>query len=263
MQGNIDAPDTSYANASSSSASPDTPFATTPDGPAAPDAQSTNARGAATAPDTPSTTRRELSADLYALASHVMRNAHKGAFETIAELDLSFSQIKTLYTIYSCEDELSLKALAESLGMTFATMSRTVDSLVERGFIDRFEDPEDRRMKRITLTDAGAQVPAELNRSRLLGIQDLVETITDQEAESLGGALRKLVAAHPEIAAHRPAAPLTPTTPDRPAGAATATSTPATTDAPTTAKAPATTNAPTTADTAMPATPPTPTKETR
>lgn len=159
-----------------------------------------------------------------------MRNAHRGAFERIAELDLSFGQIKTLYTIYSSEQELSLKALAESLEMTFATMSRTVDSLVDRGFIDRTEDPEDRRMKRITLTDAGAQVPAELNRSRLLGIQDLVESITDEEAESLGGALHSLVAAHPEIAAHRPA----DTPPSTTANTLTTTKdTPTTKDAPT------------------------------
>ena len=158
----------------------------------------------------PVSPRQELAADLYALASHVMRNSHRGAFETIAALDLSFSQIKTLYAIYSSEQELSLKALAESLGMTVATMSRTVDALVDRGFIDRTEDPEDRRMKRITLTEAGAQVPAELNRSRLLGIQDLAQSVSDQEAHSLGAALRDLVEAHPEIAAHRPKNALSP-----------------------------------------------------
>src|ERR1700685_1949792 len=93
--------------------------------------------------------------DMYALASHLMRSSNVGAFNTIAELDLSFTQIKTLCLMDMGGCETSVKGLAEAMNVSLPAMSRAVDGLYVRGFVDRCEDPEDRRMKRIALTDSG------------------------------------------------------------------------------------------------------------
>src|SRR6266516_2546135 len=98
--------------------------------------------------------REALTRDMYALASYLMRTANVGTFNTIAELDLSFTQLKALCALEADGEERSVKALAESMKVSLPAMSRAVDGLFERGFVEREEDPSDRRMKRVRLTES-------------------------------------------------------------------------------------------------------------
>lgn len=149
--------------------------------------------------------RRVLTRDMYALAGYLMRTANVGTFNAIAELDLSFTQIKALCALDADGEERSVKALAESLGVSLPAMSRAVDGLFERGFVGREEDPEDRRMKRVRLTDAGRTVPQALNEARLSALQELLHSLGDEEAGALAHALALILERRAEIAAYRPA----------------------------------------------------------
>jgi DNA-binding MarR family transcriptional regulator len=147
--------------------------------------------------------RESLSRDMAALAGYLMRTANMGTFNTIAELDLSFTQIKTLCALENAGEERSVKALAEALGVSLAAMSRAVDGLFERRLVGRREDPGDRRMKRVRLTDAGAAVPRALNDARLSALQELMSSLGDEEALALERALALILERHEEIAAYR------------------------------------------------------------
>jgi DNA-binding MarR family transcriptional regulator len=151
-----------------------------------------------------STDRESLSRDMAALASYLMRTANVGTFNMIAELDLSFTQIKALCALDADGEERSVKALAESLGVSLAAMSRAVDGLFERGFVRRDEDAADRRMKRVGLTDAGRAVPQALNEGRLSALQELMSSLTDEEAVALQDALDLILQRRDDIAAYRP-----------------------------------------------------------
>jgi DNA-binding MarR family transcriptional regulator len=147
-----------------------------------------------------------LAGDMYALASYMMRSANVGTFNAIAELDLSFTQIKALCALESDGQESSLKALADSLGVSLPAMSRAVDGLFERGLVGRREDKNDRRMKRVRLTESGRQVPLALNEARLSALQELIGSLTAEEAGALQSALGLILERREEIAAYRPAA---------------------------------------------------------
>ena len=54
--------------------------------------------------------RLALTRDMYALASHLMRSSNFGAFNTIAELELSFTQIKALCAMDMDGEDPSVKA---------------------------------------------------------------------------------------------------------------------------------------------------------
>jgi len=151
-----------------------------------------------------STDRESLSRDMAALASYLMRTANVGTFNMIAELDLSFTQIKALCALDADGEERSVKALAESLGVSLAAMSRAVDGLFERGFVRRDEDAADRRMKRVGLTDAGRAVPQALNEGRLSALQELMSSLADEEADALQHALDLILTRREDIAAYRP-----------------------------------------------------------
>jgi DNA-binding MarR family transcriptional regulator len=148
--------------------------------------------------------REELSRDMAALANFLMRTANMGTFNAIAELDLSFTQIKALCALEADGEERSVKALAESLGVSLPAMSRAVDGLFERGFVRREEDASDRRMKRVWLTDAGHSVPRALNEARLSALQELMSSLADEEALALQHALGLILERREDIAAYRP-----------------------------------------------------------
>jgi DNA-binding MarR family transcriptional regulator len=155
--------------------------------------------------DSGTTVNREtLSRDMAALANYVMRTANMGTLNAIAGLDLSFTQIKALCALDADGEERSLKALAESLGLSLPAMSRAVDGLFERGLVRREEDAADRRMKRVGLTDAGRAVPKALNEARLTALQELMSSLGEQEALALEGALALILERRADIAAYRP-----------------------------------------------------------
>jgi DNA-binding MarR family transcriptional regulator len=149
--------------------------------------------------------REELTRDMYALASYLMRTANVGTFNAIAELDLSFTQLKALCALEMDGEERSVKALGESLGLSLPAMSRAVEGLFERGLVTREEDPGDRRMKRVSLTDAGRRAPQALNAARLSALQELIGDLAEDEARALSRALALIIERRAEMAAYRPA----------------------------------------------------------
>ena len=146
---------------------------------------------------------QSIAGDLYAVVVYVHKHCNADFFEAVGALDLSFSQIKLLHHLEDAERDLSLKALAEKVPMSLPAASRAIDDLVRRGFVTRWEDSADRRMKRVALTDHGRSVGMQLNAARLNGLKNFAATLDPQEADALATALSMLLA-RPDVAACRP-----------------------------------------------------------
>jgi DNA-binding MarR family transcriptional regulator len=71
--------------------------------------------------------------------------------------DLTMQQLKTLL-ILSHEDGPSGQALAQALGVGLPAVSGIAKRLAARGLVRRVEDPHDRRIRRVHLTDEGAEL---------------------------------------------------------------------------------------------------------
>lgn len=67
---------------------------------------------------------------------------------------LSFSQINILMRLFH-QGITSVSEVGGLLGVSNAAASQAVDRLVGMGLIERTEDPQDRRTKRLALTPAG------------------------------------------------------------------------------------------------------------
>jgi DNA-binding MarR family transcriptional regulator len=144
-----------------------------------------------------------LAEDLYALVVYLHKACNADLFAAMGTLELTITQIKLMHQLEECERELTLKEAAERVPLSLAAASRTVDDLVRRGFLKRHEDTEDRRMKRISLTDDGRSIIRRLNEARLNGLEQFTHTLTDDERGTLAQALAKLLA-RPDIAVCRP-----------------------------------------------------------
>lgn len=137
----------------------------------------------------------DLAESLLALWKFVAREAGGEFAELLDELDLSLAQVKTLETLTAHPASPSVKELSESLGCSLANSSRAVDALVRRGLLERREDAADRRVKRLTISDAGREAIARIDELRLRGLQQYAATLTDDQRERLAAALTGLPAA--------------------------------------------------------------------
>jgi DNA-binding MarR family transcriptional regulator len=134
----------------------------------------------------------ELAAELLELWSHLMRGSTQQMFAILGELDLTLTQMKTLGMLDSCVEEVSVKELSERLGLSLPATSRTVDGLLRRGFLSRHEDLEDRRIKRVRLTDDGRDIVQRLATARLQGLEAYSASLSAEQRAVLMAALRDL-----------------------------------------------------------------------
>ena len=149
---------------------------------------------------------KALAADLYALVVYLHKNCNSDLFEAVGTLELSLTQIKLLHNLEDAPHELTLKEAAGLVHVSLPAASRMVDDLVRRGLVKRHEDPQDRRMKRVSLTDSGRSVIRRLNAARLSGLEQFALSLSGEERRSLAQALDRLLA-RSEVADCRPEAP--------------------------------------------------------
>ena len=104
---------------------------------------------------------------------------------------------------------LSLKEVAEHLGISLPAASRVVDPLVQRRLVERHEDAEDRRVKRVRLTARRRVRSGGSSATRVASLEELLATFTVTERRKLADALDE-ISTRPEISRYCPrkAAPM-------------------------------------------------------
>ena len=138
------------------------------------------------------TSPEELAAELMAFWHFLMKGGAKALYALLDELDLSFSHVKTLHTLADVGDDVSVKELAQHMGLSLPGASRVADALHQRGYIDRREDERDRRTKRLRITDAGRDVVDRIDTVRLASLQDVTASLSQEQRDALGAALAAL-----------------------------------------------------------------------
>ena len=113
-------------------------------------------------------------------------------FAILEELDVSIMQVKMLEALGSADAELSVKELSERLSCSLPSSSRTIETLLQRGWLERREDAHDRRVKRVLVTAAGRDVIGRVNNVRLQNIERFVATLDDRRRAKLADALGDL-----------------------------------------------------------------------
>ena len=135
---------------------------------------------------------KELAGELLELWHHLMRGSSHRLYALIGELDISITQMKTLHALDDCADEVSVKELADRLGLSLPGASRMVDGLLRRGWLERREDPSDRRMKRVGITAAGRKIINRIETARLAGLEDYAASLSPEQRVRLSSALSDL-----------------------------------------------------------------------
>jgi DNA-binding MarR family transcriptional regulator len=120
------------------------------------------------------------------------RNSSPELFRRLGELDLSLTQVKTLHVLQA-DAEVTVKEVAGLLHMSLPAMSRSLDGLVQRGYVERLESDRDRRARLVRLLPAGRAVLENIEQARVSALEDIIATLSDEERAALHATLLPIV----------------------------------------------------------------------
>lgn len=103
----------------------------------------------------------------------------------------SIPQLGALYQIN--REGCNVSVLGEHMGVTSAAASQLLEHMVQQGMISRAEDPADRRVKQLKLTEKGKQALHESIQAREGWLEDLANSLTEAEKEQVLPALAILI----------------------------------------------------------------------
>lgn len=134
----------------------------------------------------------DVTGRLEKLLETFMRRSMHNFIISAKERGLSMSQIGALFAIHR-KGSCGVSDIGDHLGITAAATSQMLNRLVEQELIQRTEDPEDRRLKRIVLTPVGMQTLQESVRARQNWLHRLALTLSSEEQQQVSTSLQLLL----------------------------------------------------------------------
>ena len=121
-----------------------------------------------------------------------MRRSMRNFLRYVRESGLSMSQFAVMFYL-SRKRSSDVTSLGDHLGVSSAAASQLLERLVQQGLVLRSEDPNDRRVKQIVLTDKGYQILEEGIHARQDWLADVAATLSPVEKEQIIEALILLI----------------------------------------------------------------------
>jgi len=122
----------------------------------------------------------------------LMRYSMRNFLHHARQSGLSLSHLGAIFYIHrigSC----GVTEIGEHLGVTSAAASQMLERLVQQGLVLRAEDSEDRRVKRIELTEKGHKIFEAGIRARQSWLNNIADTLTESEKHTLTSDLGILI----------------------------------------------------------------------
>ncbi len=115
----------------------------------------------------------------------ILERAYRAtADQAVAHVGVSQTMAWPLVMIGRQGDGLRTGALAELLGIEGPSLTRTLDQLVDAGFIERRDDPGDRRAKTLHLTASGSAACEQIEASLRVLRNEVYAGIADADIEA-------------------------------------------------------------------------------
>ena len=109
-----------------------------------------------------------------------------------AKIGVSRSQIELLHVLNSHTD-LSVKKVADYLGVSLSAVTQLTEPLVESGLVKRSVDPNDRRVAKLSLTSKGGRKLAQVRKKFFDGTRTIMQNLTETELKSLEAVFNKML----------------------------------------------------------------------
>lgn len=130
------------------------------------------------------TNRAEIAARLSTRHREFFKLFSKGRSDALLQSTLTMQQLKVM-TLLTIDGPMGGNEVARALGISMATVTGIVDRLVERGLVERSEDPNDRRVRMIALTEVGAEQMEKSQAQEMAFLTSIFDQLTEEQLESM------------------------------------------------------------------------------
>jgi DNA-binding MarR family transcriptional regulator len=110
----------------------------------------------------------------------------------LADYNLNHSEGNLLVYLYKDGDGISQNQLKENLAVDKATVSRAINSLIEKDYLKKEKSPEDGRVNLIYLSQKAYAVKEEINQIYQQWFKKFLDEIEENEAEKVINTLEKM-----------------------------------------------------------------------
>ena len=135
--------------------------------------------------------RERLSKTTGYTLTHVCKAHYRRARAMLDEIGLYRGQQFVLCALWE-EEGLTHSALADRLHVHPATVTNALKRMERAGFLERRSDPDDQRVSRVYLTDAGRDIRAAVERIWTELEQETFGGFSDEERETLEAYLERI-----------------------------------------------------------------------
>lgn len=120
-----------------------------------------------------------------------MHRSMRGWNQFAKSTGLSMPQFSILMQLHH-KGPCGLSEISERFDVSAAAASQLVDKLVQAGYLERAEDPADRRAKLVTLSVKGAELIRQGVKERHRWMDDLAATLSAEDQRKVADALEIL-----------------------------------------------------------------------
>jgi DNA-binding MarR family transcriptional regulator len=135
---------------------------------------------------------KTLAVILHEWFSIFRRNLMRNIFAYAKDKGLTMAQFGALLHIFH-KGACGVSDIGSDLGVTNSAASQMLERMVQQKIITRSEDPADRRVKQIVLTEKGRQILEESEHANQSWLEDLESRMTPTEQEQVREALAILI----------------------------------------------------------------------
>jgi len=133
---------------------------------------------------------RELAREIEASLPRLMRLWHKGTDDALL-VQLPIAQIRIVRLLYM--GSRTVTSLGEELNLTASAVTQMVNRLQDADLVQRVEDPVDRRIKHIALTEKAYGLMRARQERRITRLQQILERIPAERQRELANVLQELL----------------------------------------------------------------------
>jgi len=135
--------------------------------------------------------RERLSTTIGYLLAHVCKAHHVRVRTLLHDIGLYRGQQFVLCALWH-QEGMTHSELADRLRVHPATVSNALKRMERAGFLERRPDPEDQRVSRVYLTEAGRQIRGAVERVWAELEEQTFQGFSDDELETLQGLLERV-----------------------------------------------------------------------
>lgn len=106
---------------------------------------------------------------------------------------LSHAQVSMLFMLFY-HPEANVKQISEHLGITKSAVTQVMDPLVDKDLVNRQNDPNDRRIVRLSLTPGGKKILKEVHKLKFAGMRAALSGLNNKELEQMAALYKKMTA---------------------------------------------------------------------